>query len=269
MKTRRFVLPVLLCLGFAVLTLQCGGGGGSGSSSSGGGGGNGGGGTVSLTSLNPIVAMQNGAAFTLTVNGSGFVSGDQVVFNGSAITPASVSPTQLMAQIPSSALASAGTFNVNVKGASNSPSPLSFYVVPQLSPAPVTVSAGVAASGVNIQVASLTPTLQLQSIGGCVCPTETTAGVSEVTVSPGQTVNLFVVGNGMVAGTFYVVTGGGITVTQPLATDFTQTTSPVTPAVNFNITISSGATSGPRNLMVINPAGEISVYPGAILVSGS
>lgn len=264
MKMRTFAL--LLCLSLAVLTLQCGGGG---TSPSGGGGGNGGEGTVSLTSLNPIVAMQNGAGFTLTVNGSGFASGDQVVFNGSAITPASISSTQLTAQISSSALGSPGTFSVTVKGANNSPSPLSFYVVPEISPAPVTVSAGIAAAGVNIQVASLSPKLQLQSIGGCVCATETTAGVSEVTVSAGQTVNLFVVGNGMAAGTFYLVTGGGITVTQPLAADFTQTTSPVTPAVNFNITISSGAASGPRNLMVTNPAGEISVYPGAIVVSGS
>ena len=216
--------------------------------------------------------MQNGSAFTLTVNGSGFTSGNQVVFNSATEQTTIVNSSQLTAQIPGNALASASPANgvqVTVTGGSGSPTPLSFYIVPAISPTPVTVTAGTAASGVDIQVASLTPTLQLQDIGGCVCSTATTAGVSEIPASPSQTLNLFVVGNGIVAGTYYLVTGGGVTVTQPLASDFTMTTAPVTPAVNFNITISSGATPGPRNLIVTNPAGEISIYPGAIVISGS
>lgn len=274
MKTGKPILLVL-CLVLAAFAFQCGGGGG-GSSSNGGGNnnggsnGNGGGGTVALTTLSPIVAMQNGAAFALTVNGSGFTSGNQVTFNGAAEQTTMVSSGQLTAQIPASALASASSANgvqVTVTGGSNSPTPLSFYIVPKISPSAISVTAGAATSGVNIQVAALTPALQLQSIGGCVCSTETTAGVADIPASPGQTLNLFIVGNGVVAGTYYVVSGSGVTVTQPVAANFTETTAPVTPAVNFNITVSAGATPGPRNLIVTNPAGEISIYPGAVVIS--
>lgn len=278
MKTGKPILLVL-CLVLAAFAFQCGGGGGGSSSNGGGnnGGGNGnggGGGTVALTTLSPIVAMQNGAAFALTVNGSGFTSGNQVTFNGAAEQTTMVSSSQLTAQIPANALASASSANgvqVTVTGGSNSPTPLSFYIVPQISPSAVSVTAGAATSGVNIQVAALTPALQLQAIGGCVvsssCTTENTAGVADIPASPGQTLNLFIVGNGVVAGTYYVVSGSGVTVTQPVAADFTQTTAPVTPAVNFNITVSAGVTPGPRNLIVTNPAGEISIYPGAFVIS--
>ncbi|MGH9449800.1 MAG: hypothetical protein ACRD11_04585, partial [Terriglobia bacterium] len=141
--------------------------------------------------------------------------------------------------------------------------------VPAISPTPVTVNAGVTTSGVNISVPSFNPpSLQLQNIGGSTGGGQaTSAGSSAVIVSTGSTVNLFVVGNGLVAGTFYEVTGGGVAVTQPLAADFTQTTAPTTPAVNFNIVIASGAAPGPRNLIVTNPAGEISIYPGGILIA--
>ncbi|MGH9406368.1 MAG: hypothetical protein ACRD3D_11105 [Terriglobia bacterium] len=266
------LIPVLvLCLGVAGLNVRCGGGN-AGAPATGGGSG-GGGGALSLTSLSPIVASQNGSAFTLTVNGAGFAAGGEVTFNGTPEPTTATSSTQLTAQIPASALIAPSTgsgFPVGVRGGSNSPSPLNFYVVPAITPSTVSVTAHAVTSGIDIQPAALTPTLELQSIGGCVCSTETTAGSAEVTVGPGQTVNLFVVGNGMVAGTYYIVTGSGVTVTEPVASDFTQTTSPVTPAVNFNIVVSASAPAGPRNLVVTNPAGEISIYPGAIVVgSGS
>src|SRR5579875_2482384 len=248
----------VLCLCVAIFTLQCGGGGG-GTSSSGSSGGSSGGGSgsgsgsssVSLASLSPIVAMQNGPAFTLTVNGSGFGSGNQVVFNGTSEPTTVVNSSQLTAQIPSSALSSSGTFNV----------------VPALSPSNISVSAGATTPNININVPSFNPpTLQLQAIG---IGTTATAGI--LTVNPGaQNVQLFVVGNGIKPGTFYIITGNNdVTITQPIASDFTSTTDN-TPAVNFNINVSSGAAPGPRNLIVENPAGEVSVFPGGIvIVSGT
>lgn len=274
MKSRKPIL-LLLCLCFAVFAFQCGGGSTSssngGGGNNGGGGGNTGGGPVTLASLSPLVVMQNGSGFTLTLNGSGFTSANQVTFNGASEATTLVSGGQLTAQIPSSALSSTAPtgVSVSVTGASNTPTALTFYIVPAITPSSTAVTAGTATTGVNIQVATLTPALQLQSIGGCVCSTETTAGSPEIQAAPGQTLNLFIVGNGIVAGTYYIVTGAGVTVTQPVASDFTQTTAPVTPAVNFNITVSAGATPGPRNLIVTNPAGEISIYPGALVISGS
>ena len=55
-----------------------------------------------------------GAAFTLTVNGTGFVSGSVVNWNGSARTTTFVNSSQLMATIPASDIATASTASVTV-----------------------------------------------------------------------------------------------------------------------------------------------------------
>lgn len=272
MKSRKKVFLILMCLGLAGLAASCGGGGGGGgSTSTGGGGGTTTLGPVTLTSLNPIVAMQNGAAFTLTATGTGFASGDQVMFNGTAEPTTDVDGQHLTAQIPTSALASASAatgFAVTIQSGSNTSAAQQFYVVPAINPSPVTITSNSTTSGVNISVPAFNPpSLQLQDIGGSTSGTANEAGVSAVFVSAGTTVNLFLVGKGLIAGTFYQVTGGGVTVTQPVTTDFGQTTSPSTPAVNFNIAIASNATPGPRNLIVTNPAGEISIYPGGIVIT--
>src|SRR5512143_1125197 len=66
------------------------------------------------TSLGPSSAVAGGSAFTLTVNGSGFVSGSGVRWNGADRATTFVSSTQLTAAIPASDLAVAGTTQVTV-----------------------------------------------------------------------------------------------------------------------------------------------------------
>lgn len=256
---------LILAFGIAGFTLQCGGGGGGGASQPP----PSGGGAVTLSSLQPIVEMQNASPFTLTLNGSGFASGDQVNFNGSAISANVMSPSQLTVTIPSSAIGSPGTLPVTVQSGNVTSSSLSFYVVPAISASPVTVTAGGATNNVNLAVPPFsTPQLILQSIGASTSGIASSAANGAVTVSPGQTVNLFVVGKGVTAGTFFEISGSNdITVTEPVASNFTQTTDvPPVPAVNFNINISSSAAVGPRNLIAIDPAGEISVFTGGIIV---
>jgi uncharacterized protein YdgA (DUF945 family) len=70
--------------------------------------------TPSLTSLTPASATVGGAAFTLTVNGSNFVSTSSVMWNGSSRTTTFVSSTQLTAAITAADIASAGTASVTV-----------------------------------------------------------------------------------------------------------------------------------------------------------
>ncbi|MGH9453568.1 MAG: Ig-like domain-containing protein, partial [Terriglobia bacterium] len=53
----------------------------------------------SLSSLNPIVTMQNTQSLTLTVNGSGFSAGSQVQFNGASKLSTFVNSNQLTAQL--------------------------------------------------------------------------------------------------------------------------------------------------------------------------
>ena len=67
-----------------------------------------------ITNLSPAVANAGGAAFTLTVNGSGFVSNSTVRWNGSDRTTTFVSSTQLTAAISAADIAVAGTAKVTV-----------------------------------------------------------------------------------------------------------------------------------------------------------
>jgi len=66
------------------------------------------------TSLTPASATAGGAAFTLTVNGTNFVNGSAVRWNGADRPTTFVSATQLTAAIPASDVATAGTAQVTV-----------------------------------------------------------------------------------------------------------------------------------------------------------
>lgn len=68
----------------------------------------------SVLSLSPSSATAGAPAFTLTVNGSGFVSTSVVRWNGSARTTTFVSGTQLRASILASDVAAGGTAQVSV-----------------------------------------------------------------------------------------------------------------------------------------------------------
>src|SRR5207253_836920 len=63
-----------------------------------------------LASIAPVSGTIGGAAFTLTVNGSSFVNGSVVKFNGSDRTTTFASSTQLTADLTAADLTQAGTF---------------------------------------------------------------------------------------------------------------------------------------------------------------
>ena len=70
--------------------------------------------TPVLTSIAPVSAFVGGNAFTLTVNGSGFVAGSVVRWNGVDRPTTFVSAAQLSAAIPASDVAATGTATVSV-----------------------------------------------------------------------------------------------------------------------------------------------------------
>jgi uncharacterized protein (TIGR03437 family) len=84
---------------------------------------------IVITSLSPSSAPLNSASVTLTVNGSGFTSGSQVVFDGFPITTTFFSGNQLTATIPSGQFTFARAAQVTVStpgvGTSNA---LSFII---------------------------------------------------------------------------------------------------------------------------------------------
>jgi len=134
----------------------------------------------------------------------------------------------------------------------------------------VHVASGQTTSNINIQVPALTPTLSIYGAGTCGGSTCSTAAAG-VQVAQGSSATIFVVGKGIVSGTVYSISGNpaDVTVVQPSGSQFGQT-SDGTPSVSFDITVSSTAVPGPRNIMVTNPkTGELSAFVGGILITPS
>jgi hypothetical protein len=67
-----------------------------------------------ISSLSPAYASASGAAFTLTVNGTGFVANSTVNWGATALTTTYVSASKLTAAVSASEIASAGTSPVTV-----------------------------------------------------------------------------------------------------------------------------------------------------------
>jgi hypothetical protein len=67
-----------------------------------------------ITGLSPASATPGGAAFTLTVNGSGFISGDTVKWAGTALTTTFVNATQLTAAVPANLIVAPGSAAITV-----------------------------------------------------------------------------------------------------------------------------------------------------------
>ncbi len=84
-----------------------------------------------VTGLRPSSAKVGGPAFTLTVDGTGFLSSDVIQWNGFSRATTYVSPTQLQASIPASDLATAGTANVTVARGTTSSNTLPFTIAAQ------------------------------------------------------------------------------------------------------------------------------------------
>ncbi|MCF8177017.1 MAG: hypothetical protein K9J74_00770 [Sulfuritalea sp.] len=110
------------------------------------------------TSISPASKFVGAAGFTMTVNGTGFVSGSSVVrFNGANRTTTFISTTQLQATIPASDMLTAGSYNITVFN----PTPgggTSNAQVFTVSPGPPAATTN-AATGVTKSVATLNGTV--------------------------------------------------------------------------------------------------------------
>ena len=83
-----------------------------------------------ITTLSPTSALAYGAAFTLTVNGTGFVSGATVQWGTTALATKFVSTTQLTATVPASAIGGAGSVQITVTSSGITTAALSFTLNP-------------------------------------------------------------------------------------------------------------------------------------------
>lgn len=67
-----------------------------------------------ITSLSPSSTVANSGAFTLTINGSGFMATSSVSFGSNTLTPASVTGTAITVTVPNSDIQNSGTVAVTV-----------------------------------------------------------------------------------------------------------------------------------------------------------
>jgi hypothetical protein len=118
--------------------------------------------TPAITSLSPNNATVGGAAFTLTVNGSGFISASSVQWNGSARTTTFVSATQISAAITAADIASPGSPSVTVVNPApggGTSAPVSFTINPAAVPVGVTNIISVSSAGANGNQGGQSPTI--------------------------------------------------------------------------------------------------------------
>ncbi|WP_051719184.1 DUF4394 domain-containing protein [Hymenobacter sp. IS2118] len=202
-----------------------------------------------ITSLVPAVATINGPAFTLTVNGTGFVNGavvngdfvagSQVFFNGTARTTTFVSTTQLTAQILATDITTLGikpvkVVNPEAPGGTSNESP--FEVVPVCdaptnlavtnitdASATVTFTGSASATGYTITTVPATTT---QTLPG----TATSADLTGLNANTAYTVNI-------------VSSCASSTTSSTVSTDFTTTPTP-NPAPTISSLSPSSATAG-------------------------
>ncbi len=187
-----------------------------------------------VSGISPNSATAGGAAFTLTVNGTDFVSGAQVLWNGSQRATDFVSANQLTASIPASDISAAGTATVTVAnpepggGISNT---VSFTInaapKPQILVSPTTLSFGKVNTGATKQL-----TFTVQNTGTAPLTVQSIAKTSPLFTisSPALPFTVAAGGQQVVTVTFAPTVGGVVADTLTLANN-----DPAHPSVTVSI----------------------------------
>jgi hypothetical protein len=178
-----------------------------------------------ITSLSPSTATAGGAAFTLTVNGTGFVSSAVVQWNGTALSTTFVSATQLTAQVTASLIATAGTAAVTVLQNAATSNSVNFTiaagpVITSLSPS--TATAGAAAFTLTVNGTGFVSGAVVQWNGTAlnttfVSATQLTAQVTASLIATAGTAAVTVLENAVTSNSvnFTIVVGPVITSLSP------------------------------------------------------
>lgn len=85
---------------------------------------------IATTSLSPTTVVAESAAFTLTVNGAGFIPSAVVLWNGAALTTTTVSTTVLTAAVPANLILMPESVSITVQDGGQVTPALPFTVTP-------------------------------------------------------------------------------------------------------------------------------------------
>src|SRR6185436_17879068 len=219
---------------------------------------------ATLTSLSPASAAVGGPGFTLTVNGTGFVSGATVQWNGAARTTTFGSSTQLTAAIPASDIAVAGTSQVTVvnPGASAS-NALTFTTTsgapdtqPPTAPSGLTATA-VGAAQINLSWTASTDTVGVTGYRVERCQGATCTNFGQIATPTGVSYT----DPGLTASTTYryqvraTDAAGNLSGYSTIAS---ATTSPPAAATLTSLSPASAAAGGPGFTLTVNGTGFVS-----------
>jgi hypothetical protein len=147
-------------------------------------------------------------------------------------------------------------------------------LTPQVPSNTITVTATSQADSAKSASATVTlAALSLFAVGTCpsLTPGSTcTAGSTGIEADAGATPTLFVVGEGLVSGTTFSISNPpgapDATVVQSSVQYCTTQGTPAYPCATFQVVVSPAAQTGPRNIMVTDPAGELAVFPGGFRI---
>ena len=104
--------------------------------------------SLTLTSLSPSSAAAGGPTFTLSVNGAGFATGTNVLWNGLVLSTAVANANLLTATVPANLIAQQGTVSITAQNGSVVSNALSFSITaPQATVTLTSLSPGAAPAG--------------------------------------------------------------------------------------------------------------------------
>jgi uncharacterized protein (TIGR03437 family) len=154
-----------------------------------------------IVSLNPTFATAGGAAFTLTVKGSGFAAGFKVQWNSSALATTFQSDTQLTAAVPANLIVAAGSVNITVSGSGSASNAVAFVIA---GTTPTTSTAGILNAASNVPAIAPGALISIYGanlaggeVAAAAIPLDTTLGGTTVTVN-GTAIPLLFVSAGQI-----------------------------------------------------------------------
>jgi len=231
---------------------------------------------LAISTISPTSAAAGSGAFTLTVNGAGFVSGATVNFNGNPRATTFVSATQLTAAILASDIATAGNVNVTVTNpAGGGTSAPAVFVVSAANPVPTitTISptsavAGGAAFTLTVNGTGFVSTSAVNfganaPVTTFVSAAQLTAAIPALDIATAGNVNVTVVSPGPGGGTSNIVTFtvGTVAATADLAVAMTASPSPVPVlgSVTYQITVTNNGPNPATGVVLTDtlPAGTV------------